>query len=458
MTRSDRKTKRVLMLAYAFPPINTSGSGRPCAFAMRLGDIGWDPVVLTRKGVDSFQTDYEMAAAVEDRCEVVRARCLDGDNWSGWLSRHLPAGLENCMMGRPRQEIVRAAAWRIECLLPQLHEGVHWVWPAVMKGLDVHRRRRVDAIWATCGPASTLMAGYWLSRLTGRPLVADIRDPWTYGPQWTPVNERWAHWQRMWERRVLTYAARTVYTSPLTAEIKRCGLAPEGRSRLVAITNGYREQPVAPRRDVAQDKCLFSYVGVLKKGLRRPEIVFEGLRSALSDPELARDVVVQFVGTMGGFESELSRWGLDDHVICTGMVPRIESLRYMQGSDVLLLIQTIEGEGSDVIAGKCFEYLKAHKPILAVVSEGGGDAWLMREVGGARVTGLGSSEAVANGIRHYWSLWKAGRLAEDAPSGEIARFGWERLTRRLAAVLNDAVDDWRPGADGQAPHPARGGP
>jgi hypothetical protein len=42
--------------------------------------------------------------------------------------------------------------------------------------------------------------------------------------------------------------------------------------------------------------------------------------------------------------------------------------------DVNVLLQTVTA-GTDVIAGKAFDYLASDKPLLAVVDPCGGDAW-----------------------------------------------------------------------------------
>src|ERR1700730_7673239 len=45
--RGRAVTKRVLMIAYLFPPIANSGTQRPAKFAKYLTPCGWEPVVLT---------------------------------------------------------------------------------------------------------------------------------------------------------------------------------------------------------------------------------------------------------------------------------------------------------------------------------------------------------------------------------------------------------------------------
>jgi hypothetical protein len=62
----------------------------------------------------------------------------------------------------------------------------------------------------------------------------------------------------------------------------------------------------------------------------------------------------------------LSRSGLADCVSALGRVSRMRSLALMRGADVNVLLQTIES-GTDVIAGKAFDYLAARRPILGIV-------------------------------------------------------------------------------------------
>src|SRR5690606_1122633 len=139
---------------------------------------------------------------------------------------------------------------------------------------------------------------------------------------------------------------------------------------------GYDDVQVEPLRDCSDDVCLFRYVGTLNER-RTPDVLIEAFACAAADPEFRATAALELIGGAGGHQGKASL-APGCTVRFRGQVSRADSRRYMCGSDVNILLQTI-GEGQDVISGKAFEYLHANKPILAVVDPNGGDAWLMRE-------------------------------------------------------------------------------
>ncbi|UCG17194.1 MAG: glycosyltransferase [Phycisphaerales bacterium] len=444
--------KNVLMIFDQFPPYHMSGSARSLYFAKHLSEFGYYPTVIAGRIPPKHEPDDELMAELDGRCKVLRTEY--------WSVRRLVNALRHPLRIRhspslPADLPLPVAGDELPphwtYLARRMYLSVAWTCPAVCLGMRTLLRTRSDIIWAT-GPAwSNLLAGYWLSVLTGTPLVADLRDPWTYGVLWKPPTPALARIERRWETRVLRRADRTVFTSPLTTAIMRDRIGPPAAQRFVTITNGFTEANVQPRRDWLQDKCLFRYVGRLFEH-RDPALLLEGLRLACHDPEVARDVRVQFIGGMSAFEPRIAEFGLQEQVDDVGAVSRRESLEYMQGADVLVLLQTITGPGRDVVSGKAFEYIGAHKPILAIVPEDGGDAWLIRTTRSGTVSGLRDPRSVADGILRLWRLWKQGRLDTAAAHTDIARFSRRNLTRQLALHFDDVLSERR---RVHRPHPCR---
>ena len=59
------RLKKVLIIAYAFPPRPAIGSVRPMVLAKHLPQFGWEPLILTAnlpgpapEGIQVIQTDY----------------------------------------------------------------------------------------------------------------------------------------------------------------------------------------------------------------------------------------------------------------------------------------------------------------------------------------------------------------------------------------------------------------
>ncbi len=306
-----------------------------------------------------------------------------------------------------------------------------WAPAALLRALGDADVRRADLVWVSAPHVRNLFVGEALSRLLRKPLVVDLRDPWTYGSLWLPRGELVARVERARARRILSRAARVVVTSPLTrAQMERRF----PHARFVTITNGFTiGEPIQPLREVAPGKCLFRYIGVLNER-RKPDPLLEGWAIACKTPGLREKLHLEFVGGMAGHERHISRLGLEDVVSTRGPVSFGDSLRLMRGSDVNVVLQTIS-EGQDVIAGKTFEYLAAGKPVLGVVSENGGDAWLLERVGGAHLARYDDPERIAAAIRACVQDVERGAPGPDPE--RLAAFDRRRLTATLAELLDE---------------------
>jgi len=397
-------SRTVLTIAFAFPPANDSGSARPFHFARNLPDFGYHPVVITQQGFEDYPEDPSLLEKLTGRCDIAHLRPLP--------------------FGRFSQKARRLLEWPAR---------------VVAAGLRMHLRSPFDLIWATSPPGFALLPAAALSRLTGRPLVVDMRDPWTYGCLWHPTSRLRARVETWLERMVLSQAARIVFTSPLTTETMRRRMGRRIGRRMVTITNGFDAEAPEPIPDAPRDKCVFRHIGRVDRRVRSPEVLLGGLKLACSRPELARDVRLQFIGGLADFRGDLERHGLTEQVEDLGFVSSSASRAYMRGADVLVLLQTIPGLGGDVIAGKAYEYLAARRPVLGVVWQAGGDAWLLRQTGAGLITGLDSPERVAEGFVHYWRLWKQGKLESAVGRADISRFSRRRLTAELAALFDDVL-------------------
>jgi glycosyltransferase involved in cell wall biosynthesis len=212
---------------------------------------------------------------------------------------------------------------------------------------------------------------------------------------------------------------------------------PRAAHKMHTITNGFDNVPVPPLRQAHEHKCLFRYVGVLNER-RQPDVLLQALRLAIqAEPRLADEVHLELIGEIGEHADKPRRYGVEKQVSSLGRVEWLKSLSYMRGSDVNVLLQTID-EGADVISGKAFEYLAAAKPILAVVSPTGGDAWLIEQTRSGKCVAWTDPAGVAVAIREYHALWQKKALGQGAPA-DISRFSRRALTAELAAIFDSVL-------------------
>jgi len=413
--RNEQGMRKVLMIAYYFPPANSSGSWRPFHFAKLLPEFGYIPLVVTQQGFyqSSPPYDADILKELDARCRIKSVCPLT--HAESWMSRMPGMGLVSRAFGRRGMGLMTAWA-----------------------GLRFLREEGFDLIWATGPPWPALMMGKRLSMLTGKPLVADIRDPWSYGVLWNKLDDKAKRKQRIHEQKVLKQAQRIVYTSPLTADIMRRRSDDAIDERILAITNGFEESVDADPAPAGQ-RCVFSYIGRIARGTRDPSIMLKGFERACQDPAFAATAVLRLVGDVNGYEQQFDQLRAVYPIETVGQVSYRESLKAMRTADVLVLFQTVRGEGSDVIEGKAFEYLAARRPILGIVSPEGGDAWLLSETGAGVMPDISDVEHVARSFHDCWRLWKEGRLGEMIAKQDLGRFSRRRLTEDLAGVFDHVL-------------------
>jgi hypothetical protein len=166
---------------------------------------------------------------------------------------------------------------------------------------------------------------------------------------------------------------------------------------------------------------------------RRPDALLRGLALAIErDPALRSTIHLELVGDLGGNAPALSRFGLGECVSAIGRVSRRDSLALMRGADVNVLLQTITA-GTDVIAGKAYDYLAARRPILGIVDPNGGDAWFLRQTGNL-VVSPERPQDIADAVAALHARWRHGTL--QPLQGEIAAYERRHLTQRLAGAFD----------------------
>ncbi len=421
MTDATGSVKRVLYIAYFFPPHGGAGVQRTLKFARYLPEFGWEPTVLT--GPAGYWLQDETLAREASGIQVVRA--------PHWGSRFLGGGGKSTRRSARKTRWLRSVARSL--LVPDAYIG--WVIPARRVLDDMMRETKFDAVITTSSPDSAHLLGRGLRR-KGLPWLADFRDPWTRRMSYAPPTGAHHKLHRHLETRVLTEADRIVVTSEATkVDFQR--LVPQvSADRLRVITNGFDESDFA---DVPASANHRADCPVLHAGQLNPErplnAYLQGLRLFLErNPNGLPQARTLF---MGGHYDEhaqaVADFGLADVIRFEASCPHSESVAALLGARVLLLLEQNSDRGSLILPGKVFEYLRSGRPILAVVPPDGAAAEQIRALDAGWVADPEKPETVAEGLERV--------LADDATGATRESIdGYERrsLTGRLAAEL-DAI-------------------
>lgn len=414
--------RRVLFIAYLFPPIANSGTRRSLSFANHLPDNGWEPLVLTLEPEPQAPLDAELLAEVRPGTRIERVALqsrLRARRWAGWLGARA----------------VEALAWRLRVRATVPDEAANWFAPAVERALALHESVGFDAIYASGWPWTSFLIAREVSRRTGKPYVLDYRDQWTPSGDmaWEMLSAEQARDNPALERQAARDAAAIVtVTRALVDSIARdCG-----RTGLHLITNGFEPKDFAGDVAPAGDGLLrIAYTGVWRPGYGLHDLYAAiAVLKARGVPELAR-LRVQAAGFKPGPAAEA---GVTDVVTELGPVPHGRALTLMKQADVLYLPVPTGYYATASLPGKLFEYLGCGRPVLAVVPQDS-EVWhVLGDTGGGQRCEPGDIDGLAGMLL----AWLRGEAHVAPPSG-IARYSRAETTRRLAQVL-DAAADGRP--------------
>ena len=419
--------KHALFVAFHFPPeASSSGVLRTLKYARYLGAHGWRVTVLTldRRAYDVQDPSLEEQIPPEVR--VVRTPFLD-------LKRTLSIrGVYPGSLAVPDRWI----GW--------------WPW-AVRAGRHVMRTDPVDLIYSTSPHATAHIVALRLGR-DGPPWVADFRDPWYEEPP-EAGTLRVVHWAgRHLERCVVQRASRVIASTGRLRDALAARYRDEPPEKFGAIPNGYDEEDfagVAVQTGDRGGELLIVHVGSLNPIFRDPRPLFAAVHEAAARGSIdVSKVRFRFVGG-GDFAGsrEMSRavaaMGLAGRV---EFLPRVDYERALaeQARASLLLLLQASPDTADLVPAKLYEYLRAGRPVLALV-EPGATAELMQETGGGWVVDPGSPDALCEAVSVAYRAWSAGTLeAMAADPGCLKRFSRERLAAELAVQFDSLVQSKAP--------------
>jgi glycosyltransferase involved in cell wall biosynthesis len=409
--------RRVLMLAYFFPPLGGGGVQRTLKHVKYLPEHGFEPVVLTTRFIWSPIRDSTLTAEVPPGTTVIRAPevPLHVARW----------GLQGALRrARLSTEPASYLGWP--------DEAAGWVPGATWQALRAVRRARPHVLYSTSSPVSAHLVALIVSRLTGVPWVADFRDAWTRNPQGEAPGGPFGRLSAWLERKVVERARALVVVDD---SVELLGVEPDDPRRIV-IRNGVDAEDVpAADRPPRNARFRLSYVGALY-GERDAAPVFAALHALIDRRALdPAKLEVRLVGHQALDPSldlekiPIARVGYVDHAAAIGE---------MTSADALLFYAPASNRGS---SGKIFEYLAAGRPILCVAGADNFALQLVDELDAGPCAQPSDQAGIEVAIEGLYRRWERGELGV---SGEVRaevlrRFSRPALAQQLAAVLADAA-------------------
>jgi glycosyltransferase involved in cell wall biosynthesis len=321
--------KKVLIIAYYFPPRPAVASLRPLGLARYLPEFGWEAVILTAA----------LPGKPDSHFKVIETQYHDS---LGFGKRVLKLDSQSPLIAQVKNKLrVKSEKSPLDFILatvggiiayPDPQKG--WQRFAVEAGKDILRQQDIRAMISSSPPVTSHIIAKRLKDEFKIPWVADFHDLWTqhyyylYGPLRKVIERRL-------ELNTLSMADALVTVSqPAAAELAKL----HKQKPVHSIPYGFDPAEVNTNPGKLTGKFTITYTGNLYPRKQSPEPLFAALRDLITEGNMdAGDIEVRFYGLQAGWiDKQAERYGLAGIVRQFGVVPREIALNKQRESQLLL--------------------------------------------------------------------------------------------------------------------------
>jgi len=420
--------KKVLIIAYYFPPMGGGGVQRTAKFVKYLPVFGWEPVVLTVREEIYKKTkrivDPTLLNDLPSNICIVRTNSID----LGRISSELKPQKEV----KTFQKSIKSLINKIGGLFINPDAQMLWIPIAVKEGLKLIKRFSIDVIYSTGNPWSDHIAGFILKKITGLPWIADFRDPWNLNQYIVQSSRMRKKIQIVLETKVVNCADRVIFTTEKTMEHYKKEFKD---SKFVTIRNAFDPSDFVSIQPKKFPKFSLLYAGNMQS-YRGPCNFIKALTECFKEyPQAKQEIMVNILGQINTEAKRLiEKNGLQDSVNLIGHVSHNENIAYLLGADVLLSI--VNHGGELIIPGKIFEYLASGKPVLALIPGSGSAAEILKKEGrGEYIVDPRNVIEIKSQIMNLYTLYKTDSLPRY-PTDNLQAYTRKEATAKLSKLLD----------------------
>ena len=435
--RRRARPRRVLIINYHFPPDGSVGGLRWAGFSKYLVRAGWDVHILVATGASRIWEGVQVHA-------VERLATLnDLHRWLApkvrrWVSRG--GGRADAVVnagGLPARFGWRWLRRELASLLSFPDESRGWMLRAAWRARRLFNAFEPDVVVSSGPPHTAHMAAALALTGKDRPLIVDLRDPWStrmgawrYDPVFgtdiarfmAPRLERWVFG-----------AAREVIAN--TRELADTTASDNPDLRVSWLRNGVDLEQLPARGGTPFPGLSLLHAGTLYGG-RDLSSVLVALRTLCDrHPELEHDGSrLRIAGHMESGRSEtlaakVAHYRLAPLVEVLGIVPRGEALDLLRRSAISLVL----AQNQDLaVPAKLYESLAIGRVTL-VLAEQGSAAAREGEMLGAEVRSPDDVPGIVDLFERVW------QTRSDQAAQPVEAVDYARLADQLQVILANRV-------------------
>ena len=377
--------RRVLIVAYYYPPIAGIGSIRAASFTRFLPEFGWEPTVLT-----PADTPHPADPSLDvGRVPVVRTRSLEFSRPNAQPSGS-PEANATAVPGQPPARS-KPSRWLRDLVRHLVFPDpqIGWYPGATAGGLRTLREGHFDVIFSSAFPITSHFVARTLKRRSSVPWVAEFRDPWSDDPEFrlmSPIARRL-------ERSMVAEADAVIMPTPTWA----AHYATRWGRTVEVLPNGF--DPV-PATDGAIRPGILTHLGTYDPAKQDLTGLWEAVRRLRGTSSPVSQI--QFVGQLSpAARADLAASGLDDLITQTGLLAQEDALRTVAASTVLFLAGSSDDDpiARGWVPAKLFEYLATDRPIIYLGDPASDPAALLDGQPGCGVVEPSDVDGIADALR-----------------------------------------------------------
>jgi glycosyltransferase involved in cell wall biosynthesis len=409
-----------LFVAFHFPPeASSSGVLRTLKYVRYLEDYGWRVTVISPK-TDAYSIiDQRLEEQLPRSTRVVRTA------WVNTKKRFAIFGAYPSLLALPDP-------W------------IGWLPWAVAAGRRVVQSDPAHVVYSTSPHATAHLIALVLARASKVPWIADFRDPWFEDPPepGAPNGRLYMSINRLLEKSVTTRCTHIVTSTTHLRDSLRRRYSHLQREKITAIPNGYDEADFAAATSASRtERFTVVHAGSINADFRDPRPLFRALRRLIDNGQIERDrIELRFIGAgeyaaSAALRTALAQTDLTKQVAFAPRIPFDETLRQLGAADLLLLLQA-SADTVDLVPAKLYEYLRAQRPVLAIVYPGA-TAEVLEVTGGGWAVDPRDDAAMDKAITVAYSAWKLDSLQRCAADlNALRQFDRRTLTGALAKLFD----------------------
>lgn len=431
--------KKVLVIAYHFPPGGGPGVQRVLKHVTYLREAGWQPIVMTVENGDFPARDESLLSKIPSDVTVVRVPILEPYDvyrrFMGGKGAAIDVNVNKARTQRTGWKERLAEFIRATFFIPDARVG--WLLTAVKNGEKLIREHSIDAIYSSSPPYTCALIARSLKRRTGLPWVVGFRDPWT---EFLTTPDRWflpAAIDRSLER--------SVFQEADAVECAWTGIVDDAmrkyphlrREKFHHVPNGFDASDFPNVPYVRNEKFTITYTGSMY-GRRTPRAFLTALDELRQQGRLTPDDLhLRFVGRFGDdVHAMLDASSFAPSIERIGYVPHDESVGFLMRSEASLLIVDDTKESAEIVPGKVYEYLGVGRPVIALAPRGSAIERLLDETRAGLSAPQDDVAAIASIIDTFISRWKDCQTILSPDVHEVQKYERRAAAHQLAHILH----------------------